>query len=105
VTPASGTVAQPVRATRTTATCVLEPTSRIGRAHDGERRRLRRLGRATGSSPLGFVDPKRIGMAGHSYGGYEVNALVTHTNIFRRWSPARSDSDLPSLYGGFWAVG
>jgi len=54
---------------------------------------------------LGFVDSKRIGMAGHSYGGYEVNALVTHTAIFRAVESGASDSDLPSLYGGFWQSG
>jgi dipeptidyl aminopeptidase/acylaminoacyl peptidase len=54
---------------------------------------------------MGFVDPKRIGMAGHSYGGYEVNALVTHTGIFRAVESGASDSDLPSLYGGFWESG
>jgi dipeptidyl aminopeptidase/acylaminoacyl peptidase len=54
---------------------------------------------------MGFVDPKRIGMAGHSYGGYEVNALVTHTDIFRAVESGASDSDLPSLYGGFWESG
>jgi hypothetical protein len=54
---------------------------------------------------MGFVDAKRIGMAGHSYGGYEVNALVTHSNIFRAVESGASDSDLPSLYGGFWQSG
>jgi dipeptidyl aminopeptidase/acylaminoacyl peptidase len=54
---------------------------------------------------MGFVDPKRIGMAGHSYGGYEVNALVTHTDLFRAVESGASDSDLPSLYGGFWESG
>ena len=54
---------------------------------------------------MGFVDPARIGMAGHSYGGYEVNALVTHSTIFRAVESGASDSDLPSLYGGFWESG
>lgn len=54
---------------------------------------------------MGFVDPKRVGMSGHSYGGYEVNALVTHTDIFRAVESGASDSDLPSLYGGFWESG
>jgi dipeptidyl aminopeptidase/acylaminoacyl peptidase len=54
---------------------------------------------------MGFVDPKRIGMAGHSYGGYEVNALITHSAIFRAVESGASDSDLPSLYGGFWQSG
>ncbi len=54
---------------------------------------------------LGFVDRKRIGMAGHSYGGYEVNALVTHSNVFRAVESGASDSNLVSLYGGFWESG
>ena len=54
---------------------------------------------------MGFIDSKRIGMAGHSYGGYEVNALVTHTNLFRAVESGASDSDLLSLYGGFWETG
>jgi len=54
---------------------------------------------------LGFVDAKRIGMAGHSYGGYEVNALVTHSNVFRAVESGASDSNLVSLYGGFWESG
>jgi dipeptidyl aminopeptidase/acylaminoacyl peptidase len=54
---------------------------------------------------MGFVDPARIGMAGHSFGGFEVNALVTHTNIFHAVESGASDSDLTSLYGGFWQSG
>jgi len=54
---------------------------------------------------LGFVDPKHIGMAGHSYGGYEVNALVTHSNVFRAVESGAPDSNLVSLYGGFLKSG
>ncbi len=28
------------------------------------------------------VDPKRIGLTGHSFGGYETNFIITQTNIF-----------------------
>jgi len=33
---------------------------------------------------MGFIDPKRIGIQGHSWGGYQITYLVTRTNIFRR---------------------
>jgi dipeptidyl aminopeptidase/acylaminoacyl peptidase len=31
---------------------------------------------------LSFVDPKKIGIQGHSYGGFMTNYIVTHTNLF-----------------------
>ena len=30
----------------------------------------------------GFVDPDRIGIQGHSWGGYQISYMVTQTNIF-----------------------
>jgi dipeptidyl aminopeptidase/acylaminoacyl peptidase len=104
VTPASGTIVNLARYANH-GYVVLEPdiTYRIGHttasAVDCVSSAVRRV------VAMGFVDPKRIGMAGHSYGGYEVNALVTHTNIFRAVESGASDSDLPSLYGGFWQSG
>ncbi|MFW2475919.1 MAG: alpha/beta hydrolase family protein, partial [Sediminibacterium sp.] len=29
-----------------------------------------------------YIDPKRIGINGHSFGGYETNCLITQTNLF-----------------------
>ena len=104
VTPASGTVVNLARYANH-GYVVLEPdiTYRIGHttasAVDCVSSAVRRV------VAMGFVDPKRIGMAGHSYGGYEVNALVTHTDLFRAVESGASDSDLPSLYGGFWESG
>ena len=104
VTPASGTVVNLSRYANH-GYVVLEPdiTYRVGHttasAVDCVGSAVRQV------VAMGFVDPRRIGMAGHSYGGYEVNALVTHTNIFRAVESGASDSDLPSLYGGFWQSG
>src|SRR5258708_33900553 len=31
----------------------------------------------------GFVDPQRVGIQGHSWGGYQIAYMITRTNIFR----------------------
>lgn len=31
---------------------------------------------------MGIVDPKQIGLIGHSYGGYQTNFVITQTNMF-----------------------
>jgi len=46
-----------------------------------------------------FVDKKRMGIQGHSFGGYETNYLVTHTNIFAAACSASGLCDLIGLYG------
>jgi dipeptidyl aminopeptidase/acylaminoacyl peptidase len=33
-------------------------------------------------SKLDFVDSKRIGISGHSFGGFETNYILTHSNLF-----------------------
>jgi len=50
-------------------------------------------------SKMRFVDSKRMGIQGHSFGGYEVNYLVTHTNIFAAAVAASAQSDFVSGYG------
>ena len=32
---------------------------------------------------MGFVDPKRIGIQGHSWGGFQITYLITRTDMFR----------------------
>lgn len=46
-----------------------------------------------------WVDAKRLGIQGHSFGGYEVNSLITNTNIFAAAVSAAGASDLISKYG------
>lgn len=46
----------------------------------------------------GLVDEKKIGLMGHSFGGYETNFIITQTNIFAAAVSGASISDLPSDY-------
>ena len=48
----------------------------------------------------GFVDPKAIGAAGHSWGGYQTAFLVTRTNIFAAVESGAAVSNMISAYGG-----
>ncbi len=48
----------------------------------------------------GFVDPKAIGAAGHSWGGYQTAFLVTRTNIFKAVESGAPVSNMLSAYGG-----
>lgn len=45
-----------------------------------------------------YIDSKRIGIQGHSRGGWETNYLVTHTNIFAAAMSSSGMSDYVSLY-------
>ncbi|MFC4478966.1 prolyl oligopeptidase family serine peptidase [Flavobacterium chungangensis] len=47
---------------------------------------------------LGIIDEKRIGLMGHSFGGYETNYIVTATDIFACAVSGASISDLSSFY-------
>ena len=54
----------------------------------------------------GFIDPKRIGIQGHSWGGYQITHLVTRTNLFAAVEAGASVSDMVSAYGGIrWSTG
>lgn len=53
---------------------------------------------------LPFVDSKKIGIQGHSYGGIQTNYLVTHTNLFAAACSSSGLGDWISHYnslGGF----
>jgi acetyl esterase/lipase len=54
----------------------------------------------------GFIDPKRIGIQGHSWGGYQISYLVTRTDIFAAVEAGASVVDMTSAYGGIrWGTG
>jgi dipeptidyl aminopeptidase/acylaminoacyl peptidase len=54
----------------------------------------------------GFVDPARIGIQGHSWGGYQITHLITRTNMFAAVQAGASVSDMVSAYGGIrWGTG
>ncbi len=54
----------------------------------------------------GFIDPKRIGIQGHSWGGYQITHLITRTNMFAAVQAGASVSNMISAYGGIrWGTG
>jgi dipeptidyl aminopeptidase/acylaminoacyl peptidase len=54
----------------------------------------------------GFVDKARIGLQGHSWGGYQVAYLTTKTDLFRCAESGAPVVDMFSAYGGIrWATG
>jgi len=46
-----------------------------------------------------WVDAKRIGIQGHSWGGYEINYIISHSNIFAAACSASGFCDLMGMYG------
>lgn len=54
----------------------------------------------------GFVDPKRIGITGQSWGGYQTAYLITVSNMFAAAVPNATVVNMTSAYGGIrWASG
>jgi len=55
---------------------------------------------------MGFVDPARIGIQGHSWGGYQISYLITQTGLFRAVEAGASVVNMLSAYGGIrWETG
>ncbi len=54
----------------------------------------------------GFVDPKGIGTAGQSWGGYQTAFMITRTNIFSAAMAGAPVANMTSAYGGIrWGSG
>lgn len=54
----------------------------------------------------GFVDRDRIGVQGHSWGGYQIAYMVTRSDIFAAAEAGAPVSNMTSAYGGIrWASG
>jgi dipeptidyl aminopeptidase/acylaminoacyl peptidase len=55
---------------------------------------------------MGFIDPARVGIQGHSWGGYQITHLITRTNMFRAVEAGASVVNMVSAYGGIrWGTG
>jgi len=48
----------------------------------------------------GYVDPRRMGIAGHSWAAYQINYLITRTHRFRAAEAGAAVDDMFSAYGG-----
>jgi dipeptidyl aminopeptidase/acylaminoacyl peptidase len=54
----------------------------------------------------GFVDEKHVGVQGHSWGGYQVNYMVTRTSLFAAAEAGATVANMISAYGGIrWESG
>lgn len=54
----------------------------------------------------GFVDRDRIGIQGHSWGGYQTSYLLTQTNLFRAAEAGAPVANMISAYDGIrWGSG
>jgi dipeptidyl aminopeptidase/acylaminoacyl peptidase len=55
---------------------------------------------------MGFIDPARIGIQGHSWGGYQITHLITRTDMFAAVEAGASVANMISAYGGIrWGTG
>ncbi len=55
---------------------------------------------------MGFIDPARIGIQGHSWGGFQISYLITRTSMFRAVEAGASVVNMTSAYGGIrWGTG
>lgn len=48
---------------------------------------------------LGYADPARVGLQGHSWGGYQSSFIVTQTDMFAAVVTGAPPTDLTSFYG------
>lgn len=54
----------------------------------------------------GFIDPARIGIAGHSWGGYQIAYMITQTTRFRAAEAGAPVGNMTSAYSGIrWGSG
>ncbi len=54
----------------------------------------------------GFVDPKRVALQGHSWGGYQAAYIVTRTDLFACAEAGAPVANMTSAYGGIrWESG
>lgn len=54
----------------------------------------------------GFVDRARIGVQGHSWGGYQIAWMITRTNLFAAAEAGAPVANMTSAYGGIrWGTG
>jgi len=54
----------------------------------------------------GFVHPRKVGISGQSWGGYQTSYIITQTNLFAAAVPNATVVNMTSAYGGIrWESG
>jgi len=91
---------------------VLQPSGAIGFGQEFSARHVNDWGKVAGEEIIEgtkaflaahpFVDPKRVGCGGASYGGFMTMYLVTQTDIFRAAIAHAGISSLASYWGEGW---
>lgn len=85
---------------------VLRPDITYTTGHPGQSALKAVTGAVNKVVGMGFVDAKRIGIQGHSWGAYQINYLITQTNMFRAAEAGASMANMTSGYGGIrWGAG
>jgi dipeptidyl aminopeptidase/acylaminoacyl peptidase len=55
---------------------------------------------------IGLIDPRKVGVVGHSWGGFDTTFLATHTDLFAAAVAGAPITDLVSNYGNHhWSSG
>jgi dipeptidyl aminopeptidase/acylaminoacyl peptidase len=84
---------------------VCTPDIRYTTGHPGESACNAVVSAAQYLSAMPWVDAGHMGIQGHSFGGYEINYIVTHTNLFAAAMAASGISNLVSDYGSLFPNG
>jgi dipeptidyl aminopeptidase/acylaminoacyl peptidase len=63
------------------------------------------VGAAKHLSERPYIDRGRIGIQGHSFGGYETSYVITHSNLFAAAVSSAGVSEATSSYGSLWPDG
>ncbi|HEY6357527.1 MAG TPA: prolyl oligopeptidase family serine peptidase, partial [Vicinamibacterales bacterium] len=85
---------------------VLEPDIVYGTGHPGQDAMKCVLPAIRAVTEKGFIDEKRIGIQGHSWGGYQIAYMVSHTDVFAAVEAGAAVADMISAYGGIrWGTG
>ena len=54
----------------------------------------------------GYVDPDRVGLQGHSWGGYQTTFITTQTKLFKTAVAGAPLTDMTSMFGSvYWNTG
>src|SRR5205807_10583439 len=64
------------------------------------------LAAAKAAIATGIVDSTRMGITGHSWGGYQTSFIVTQTSLFKAAVAGAPPTDMISFYGDiYWNTG
>jgi dipeptidyl aminopeptidase/acylaminoacyl peptidase len=78
---------------------VFEPNIYFTEGYPGQSAFNSVVSAAQSLTKLPFIDSKHMGLQGHSFGGYETNYIVSHTNLFAAAASSAGFAEIISMYG------